>query len=1076
MKKSSDASSIHIGHGTWIPGGGAEFDNSGKFFFWIETSVIPKMKIKRKASFHPHHLADPDDLYKFLSAGLLLSNSMIARLEPQAATYWLFLPSHEKKPLPSIALAQMFHASLQDDAQDLTWHCWEIQGVCVSRPMLFLKELDYINTFQRPDLFLGHDIWFWIRYSRALGDIVRRHHFLPVMKCRHPGDESAPPQIHSSWAPAAQQYESNLREFARAMPGICRISHHEKKPKRPEVVQPPCLAPVGLLRHFSEQQTNQLVTDAMVTKTTLNQFKGQWPQEALRGPMCFSTLAEHELTMDDWRGWRAWHQSILGRQGPFLEHDGAEQMGFVLGIRLSQVDDETDDALQLTFFVSAVQDPSLQINLEEWWAQSEEQQTSWLKHFGQQFERNLLVYLGHAARICPLLWQAMETPQPIGIDIDINTAYEFLKNDALVLESAGFRVLLPSWWTPKGRQRARLRVNASSKSGTVSSAEISSGYFSFDKVVEFSYEFAVGQHLVSEDEWRQLVNAKTPLVRFRGEWMELDREQMGRMLELVHGQEQGLTTFSSMLKEIAEADTETTEYVFDRVLDDILRRLQQKEAIQPLEDPANLNGTLRAYQKIGVSWLTTMESLGLNPCLADDMGLGKTIQVIALVLHERATAATGEKSAPAITLLIAPTSVMGNWQREIWKFAPQLKCMLHHGSDRIMEAGKLKKACARNDFLITSFSIARRDSALLKQQQWGRIVVDEAQNIKNPKSAQAKAICALEAPHRIALTGTPIENRLMDLWSLFHFLNPGFLGNETQFRKAYEMPIQRHGDQARTRQLQKLVHPFILRRMKTDPAIISDLPDKVEQKIYCNLTQEQASLYQAVVDDVLKQLEEADGMQRRGMILATLMKLKQICNHPAQFLQDASPFTETRSQKLERLNGMIEEALEEKSSMLVFTQFTEIGIELERFVRDRHRCPVHYLHGGTNRGQRQRMIENFQNPTTPAGIFILSLKAGGVGITLTRANHVFHFDRWWNPAVENQATDRAYRIGQKKTVFVHKMVTLGTLEEKIDAMIEDKKALAENIVGADENWITEMDNEQFGQLISLNRQAIMEAA
>lgn len=681
--------------------------------------------------------------------------------------------------------------------------------------------------------------------------------------------------------------------------------------------------------------------------------------------------------------------------------------------------------------------------------------------------------------MCPLLWQGMETSRPVGIGIEIETAYRFLKDDSLVLESAGFRVLLPSWWTPKGRQRARLRINASGRSGASgksSSSESPSGYFGLDSVVQFRYELSVGGETVSAEEWQELVNAKSSLVRFRGEWMELDRDQMARTLELWQKQddEHGISV-SGLLKEISESDTETTEFVLDEVLEDILDRLERKREIQIAENPGGLKGELRPYQKQGLSWLSSMESMGLNPCLADDMGLGKTIQVIALLLRERENAGK-KKTKPLPTLLVAPTSVLGNWQREIERFAPQIDCMIHHGGERVGTAEKLKQICKKNDVLITSFTLARKDCGLLKRQKWQRIVVDEAQNIKNPQAAQTRAICSIGSAHRLALTGTPVENRLMDLWSVFHFLNPGYLGNRSQFRKAYELPVQRDRDPVRSRQLQKLVHPFILRRMKSDPDIISDLPEKVEQKIYCNLTGEQASLYQATVDEVEREMEEADGIQRKGLILANLTRLKQICNHPAQFLQDGSSFGQTRSHKLARLNEMVEEALGESASMLVFTQFTELGERLERFLREAHRCPVHYLHGATSRQNRERMVESFQDPDTPAGIFILSLRAGGTGITLTQANHVFHFDRWWNPAVENQATDRAYRIGQENPVFVHKMITLGTLEERIDAMIEDKQALAESIVGTGENWLTELDDAGFRALISLNRQAIMEAA
>jgi SNF2 family DNA or RNA helicase len=323
------------------------------------------------------------------------------------------------------------------------------------------------------------------------------------------------------------------------------------------------------------------------------------------------------------------------------------------------------------------------------------------------------------------------------------------------------------------------------------------------------------------------------------------------------------------------------------------------------------------------------------------------------------------------------------------------------------------------------------------------------------------------------LTGTPVENRLLDLWSIFNFLNPGYLGKETQFRKAFEIPIQKENSQGQSTVLKKLVQPFILRRVKTDKNIIKDLPDKVEHKQYCNLTKEQASLYEAVVKDVIEQLEEAEGIQRKGLILSTLMKLKQICNHPRQFLQDNSEFTSERSHKLERLGEMLEEVIAEQESLLIFTQFTEIGEALQHYLKHNFHYNTYYLHGGTPQKKREQMITQFQDPETEPSAFVLSLKAGGVGITLTKANHVFHFDRWWNPAVEDQATDRAFRIGQQKNVFVHKFVTLGTLEERIDQMIEDKKKVASMVVGSDESWLTELDNESFKQLIALNRKTVI---
>jgi SNF2 family DNA or RNA helicase len=505
----------------------------------------------------------------------------------------------------------------------------------------------------------------------------------------------------------------------------------------------------------------------------------------------------------------------------------------------------------------------------------------------------------------------------------------------------------------------------------------------------------------------------------------------------------------------------------------MLGKLQDKSKFEAIADPKTLKGKLREYQKRGVSWLSYLEQLGLNGCLADDMGLGKTVQVIARLLQEQEQAKKAKQTVNP-TLLIAPTSVVGNWRKEIEKFAPSLRAIVHHGNERAKEPKDFETMAQQNDVIITSFTLIRKDLSLFESVNWQRVVLDEAQNIKNPKAAQTKAILKLSAPHRLAMTGTPVENRLLDLWSIFNFLNPGYLGKEAQFRKQFETPIQKNNNRMQSATLKKLVEPFILRRVKTDQSIIKDLPDKVEQKLYCNLTKEQASLYEAVVKDITDDIDEVEGIKRKGLILATLLKLKQICNHPRQFLQDESDFLPERSHKLSRLSEMVAEVMEEGESLLIFTQFTELGDALEKYLRHTCHYNTYYIHGGTNRNKREKMITEFQDPETEPSVFILSLKAGGVGITLTKANHVFHFDRWWNPAVEDQATDRAFRIGQKKNVFVHKFVAIGTLEERIDEMIEDKKKLAGSIVGSDESWLTELDNDAFKKLITLNKSAILE--
>jgi SNF2 family DNA or RNA helicase len=658
--------------------------------------------------------------------------------------------------------------------------------------------------------------------------------------------------------------------------------------------------------------------------------------------------------------------------------------------------------------------------------------------------------------------------------------YSIVTESAWVLEDSGFKVIVPAWYTPAGRRRAKIRLKASGSKLAATKGETKS-YFGLDSLVEYQYELAIGEQTVTPIEWEQLINAKTPLVHFRGQWMELDRDKMQQLLEFwqSHGNEQPQMTLLEFLQRSAELGSEW-EIEHDEALSEMIAKLQDKSRLEPISELDNLQGTLREYQKRGVSWLQYLENLGLNGCLADDMGLGKSVQVIARLVQEKElheALKVGEKitSLSALpTLLIAPTSVVGNWQKEIAKFAPHLKTMVHHGSTRLQNLADFKAACQQNDVIISSFTLVRKDEKLLSGIEWQRLVLDEAQNIKNPKAAQTKAILKLRAKHRLALTGTPVENRLLDLWSIFNFLNPGYLGKEAQFRKIFEIPIQKDNDRVKSATLKKLVEPLILRRLKTDQSIINDLPDKVEQKLYTNLTKEQASLYEVVVLDVEKQLQSAEGIQRKGLILSTLMKLKQICNHPAQFLQDGSDFSPLRSHKLSRLAEMVEEAVDEGESLLIFSQFTEVGEKIEKHLKHSLHCNTYYLHGGTSRPRREQMITEFQDPNTEPSVFILSLKAGGVGITLTKANHVFHFDRWWNPAVEDQATDRAFRIGQKKNVFVHKFVAIGTLEERIDQMIEDKKKLSDAVVGSDESWLTELDNEAFKRLISLNKSAILE--
>jgi SNF2 family DNA or RNA helicase len=491
-----------------------------------------------------------------------------------------------------------------------------------------------------------------------------------------------------------------------------------------------------------------------------------------------------------------------------------------------------------------------------------------------------------------------------------------------------------------------------------------------------------------------------------------------------------------------------------------------------------LHARLRPYQHYGYSWLDFQRRWGIGACLADDMGLGKTLQTLSLLLHIKQE--MGKLPAPA--LLICPTSVVLNWAQEAARFTPDLALLVHQGANRL-QGEALLAAAQQVDMVVTSYALVRRDAETLQQQQWLSVILDEAQNIKNSTTKQAQTIRRIPAHFRLALTGTPVENRLTELWSIMHFLNPGFLGSQQSFRRRFALPIERYNDSEAAAKLRRLTSPFILRRVKSDPAVIQDLPEKQETKAYCSLSQEQATLYEAVVQDALRVIAGAQDVQRRGLVLAMLMKLKQICNHPAQFLHqigdDSAPngtdgvnSEERRSGKLMRLVAMLEEVLAEGDRTLIFTQFAEMGKLLRSFLMQRLGCQTLFLHGGVPARQRAEMVERFQEEANGPPIFILSLKAGGTGLNLTRANHVFHYDRWWNPAVEDQATDRAFRIGQRRNVQVHKFVCLGTLEEKIDAMIESKKSLAASIVGSGENWLTELSTSDLRDLVTLRRDLV----
>ncbi len=735
-------------------------------------------------------------------------------------------------------------------------------------------------------------------------------------------------------------------------------------------------------------------------------------------------------------------------------------------------------------------------------------------------QETLLAELGRAARLYKKLEKVLEQTEPVELELTTPEAYQFLREIRPLMIEQGFAVTAPEWWdSPTVRLGARLQVDseevdfAGSLGGAGGAPGSSVTHLGLSSLVSYRWQIAVGETNLTLEQFEKLAGQHSPLVRLNGRWVEIRPEdlkaavrfirenpggkmEVGRALRLAYGSDLGDTG-------IPVLGMDATGWVAT-----VFGDARSNEKLPLLESPSGFIGTLRPYQVKGLSWLAFLDRFGLGACLADDMGLGKTIQLLALLAHERAGngRSTGDDGGerPGPTLLVVPMSVVANWVHEARRFTPSLRVLVQHGVER--KTGEaLLNAALDADVVITTYALAHRDRDDLSKIPWSRVVLDEAQNIKNPAAKQTRAVHGLNAPRRIALTGTPLENRLTELWSIIDFLNPGYLGSGGEFRRRFALPIERYHDRHRSQQLRGLVQPFVLRRLKSDPSVITDLPEKLETREYCYLTPEQATLYQTCVSDMLAAAERSEGIQRRGLVLAGLIKLKQICNHPAQFLKEAGeaagfasaaaagrPPAPGRSGKCQRLVEMLQEVVAAGDRALVFTQFRQMGHILQGMLRQVLDRDVLFLHGGTPAGQRQAIVAEFQGDAPPASarrvssngspgrkgerppVLILSLKAGGVGLNLTAANHVFHFDRWWNPAVETQATDRAYRIGQTRTVQVHKFVVSGTLEERIDQMIEEKTSLAMEIIGSGEDWLTELDTSQLRDLLTLRADAVGE--
>jgi SNF2 family DNA or RNA helicase len=969
------------------------------------------------------------------------------------------LPTFRGKPLASTALV--------DDSLDrgvaARLSVWRIPAVVASpegAAALFARAAE--QRVIEPGLVAGDDLRFWSAALAFAVGLVTRERFLPGLRQRNK-------QWYAVWEPViAGDDLDRFTQLVGAAPDVCRVGALRADEKQTGALQAIHAFVSLYVDHFARSAAAGTSGAKPPPNSPANNIHDRW-LKALHSPVgSIEATAEemHQLQSDLARWKRTINSTVTSDFRLCFKLDEPEVDPVKLQ-RAAEAGDEqmdvTNGIWKLSYLVQSTADQSLLLPADSVWSGRElprglERTTSGAREY-------LLGALGTAASIYAPVERSLLSAQPQSAELSAEEAYKFLHEHSQLLQQAGFKVMLPSWF----RKRA-VRATAALKSfNTKGKSKLS-----LDQIVQFEWKLAIGDQTLTRQELEAVAAAKVPLVRLRGQWVELDPEQVKQALEYLKKSGKAMTLRELLMLSVGAKEPAGT-LLFDGVtgggfLEELFEGLQGERKFAEIATPGEFHGTLRPYQQRGYSWLNFMSQWGLGACLADDMGLGKTVQALALL--EKHWHETAEEDRKPV-LLVCPMSVVGNWQREAERFSPDLPILVHHGGTR-KKGSHFADSVQGKAIVLCSYGLIHRDRDSLFQVDWAGVILDEAQNIKNPHTQHAKVARLLKADYKLALTGTPVENNVGDLWSIMEFLNPGLLGNQAQFKQRFLVPIQVDGDKEAVETLAKLTGPFILRRLKTDKSIIKDLPEKLEMKDFCNLTREQATLYQAVVRETEEALaQEESAFKRKGLVLSTLSQLKQICNHPALFLHDHSALA-NRSGKLSRLTSMIEESLQINDRMLVFTQFAEMGELIKQHLQEVFGIETLFLHGSVSKTRRDQMVERFQNAADAPAVFILSLKAGGVGLNLTRANQVVHYDRWWNPAVENQATDRAFRIGQTRTVQVHKFLCTGTVEEKIDQIIEQKTELAASIVGTGESWLAKLDDKQLKELFKLSKEAIAE--
>ncbi len=1059
-------------HATWLPAIRTP-TSSGRpaLLVWADTwRVANPAGPSATPAVHPFTLST-ENLRAWLSERDLLPNGIIdatacltlpsrrvkARSNPKAIKVqnesnteigsWTGLPLQAGEPIP----------------KNTEWWPWQVQGLAIEPG----EATSWLSTLPLSDQNsdLGEELRWWSHLQRWALSIIARGRWLPQVELSK--GEGYPHRAR--WVPLLNREDDRrrLEDFAARLPLVATCALPWREPMgrrsnrttrlRPEAMREAnpiasCRPRSGRIRVASllEELVDAQLRKGFQTNTEgLDPLLATW-QQALGTETGVINLPNEEAE----RLAAASHHWREGVAGNVAAARACLELF---------TPNEGEELWELRFSLQAEADPALKLPAAKAWGSG----ANFLQlgeirvdHPGEV----LLEGMGRALTVFPPIERGLDNATPESMQLTPAEAFVLVRTAASQLRDVGVGVELPS----------SLSGGLASRLGLAIKAELSqkSRGFTLGENLDWSWELMIGGIRLTLKELERLAGKRSPLVHHKGAWIELRPNDL-KNAERFCSANPDMSLDDALRLTATEGDTmmrlPVHKFEAGPRLQGVLEQYHQQKAPDPLPAPDGFNGQLRPYQERGLGWLAFLHRFDQGACLADDMGLGKTIQLLAFLQHLKA-----EKELKRPVLLVAPTSVLTNWKREALSFTPDLNVREHYGPRRPSTPNDLKKELKTIDLLLTSYGLMQRDSELLETIDWQGIVIDEAQAIKNPSAKQSQAARDISKPSktsrfRIALTGTPVENRVSELWALMDFLNPRVLGEEDFFRQRYRMPIERYGDMSSLRDLKARVSPFILRRLKTDKAIISDLPEKVELSEWVGLSKEQQGLYSKIVDETLDAIAQAPLGQRHGKVLGLLTRLKQICNHPALALKETTVEKNfiTRSAKLQRLEEILEEVIEAGDRALLFTQFAEWGHLLQTYLQQRWKFEVPFLHGGTRKTERQAMVDRFQEDPRGPQIFLLSLKAGGVGLNLTRASHVFHVDRWWNPAVENQATDRAYRIGQDKRVMVHKFITSGSVEEKIDRMIIEKSRLAEDIIGSGEDWLGGLGVNQLRELVAL---------